>query len=331
MRLTLAAPRGFCAGVSMAIEALDRALAEFGAPLYAFHQIVHNAHIVREYERKGVHFVDDLALVPVGQTVVFSAHGVSPAVRAQAAERELTVVDATCPLVTKVHSEAQRFARKRYTVLLIGHHGHDETVGIVGEAPEQIVLVEDAEAASEVSVADPTHVAYLTQTTLSVTDTAEIISILRRRFPEIVGPSSSDICYATENRQRAVAVGAEQADVVLVLGSENSSNTNRLVEEGRRAGRSAYRIEGPADIDPDWLAPGSINVLLTAGASVRESLVQETVEWLRARGVREVREVTVARESIEFRLPRIVRPGRTVPPRVATSEGLVAVPLEARP
>jgi 4-hydroxy-3-methylbut-2-enyl diphosphate reductase len=300
----LAAPRSFCAGVERAIEIVEHALAQRGRPVYVRKQIVHNAHVVKDLEERGAVFVDELAEVPPGQTVVFSAHGVSPAVRAEAANRQLDVVDATCPLVTKVHNEARRFAGRGDTVLLIGHAGHEEVDGTLGEAPEHTILVEDVVAAHEVLVPDPDRVSYLTQTTLAVDETADILAVLRERFPNLRGPGSDDICYATTNRQRALSAVAADADLVLVIGSANSSNSVRLVELARRAGTPAHLIDDASDIRPEWLADVE-TVGLTAGASAPPHLVDEVV---RALGPVTVLEVETATESIRFTLPPAVRP-----------------------
>jgi 4-hydroxy-3-methylbut-2-enyl diphosphate reductase len=302
--LLLAAPRSFCAGVERAIEIVERALEQRGHPVYVRKQIVHNAHVVADLERRGAVFVDELADVPPGATVVFSAHGVSPAVRAEAARRTLDVIDATCPLVTKVHTEARRFAAHGDTVLLIGHAGHEEVEGTLGEAPEHTILVENVTQARSVTVPDPERVSYLTQTTLAVDETAEIVAVLRERFPSLRGPASDDICYATTNRQHALSTVATEADLVLVIGSPNSSNSVRLVELARRAGTPAYLIDDAGDIRPEWLA-GVRTVGLTAGASAPPRLVDEVLAAL-APGT--VVERETATESIRFTLPAAVRP-----------------------
>jgi len=306
LRVVLPAPRGFCAGVDMAIESLNRALERFGAPLYAYHEIVHNKHVVADFEARGVRFVDDVGEIPEGRVVVFSAHGVSPAVSAEAARRDLLVIDATCPLVTKVHSEARRFAEEGFTVVLIGHRGHDESVGVMGEAIDQIQLVETFDDIDALDVRDAGKVAVLTQTTLSVIDTVGLMAELRARFPALVSPPRQDICYATENRQAAVRHSAPHADLVLVVGSQNSSNSNRLVEEGIRCARPAYLIDGPEDIDERWFV-GVTTVVLTAGASVPETLVQSVVDWIGGRYSATVEEHWTAREDVAFRLPVLVR------------------------
>jgi 4-hydroxy-3-methylbut-2-enyl diphosphate reductase len=302
--LLLAAPRSFCAGVERAIEIVEQALEQRGRPVYVRKQIVHNAHVVADLEARGAVFVDELAEVPPGATVVFSAHGVSPAVRTEATDRLLAVIDATCPLVTKVHAEARRFAERGDTVLLIGHSGHEEVEGTLGEAPARTILVEDIAQARTVTVPDPERVSYLTQTTLAVDETAEILGVLRSRFPFLKGPASADICYATTNRQHALTAVATEADLVLVIGSTNSSNSVRLVELARRGGTPAHLIEDAGDIRPEWLA-GVRTVGLTAGASAPPRLVAEVVAAL---GPITVLERKTATETIRFTLPAAVRP-----------------------
>jgi 4-hydroxy-3-methylbut-2-en-1-yl diphosphate reductase len=299
----LAAPRSFCAGVERAIDIVEHALAHRGRPVYVRKQIVHNAHVVADLESRGAVFVDELAEVPPGATVVFSAHGVAPAVRTEAAQRELDVIDATCPLVTKVHNEARRFAARGDTVLLIGHAGHEEVDGTLGEAPEHTILVEDVTQARSVTVPDPARVSYLTQTTLAVDETEEILAVLRSRFPALRGPASDDICYATTNRQRALSTVASDADLVLVVGSANSSNSVRLVELARRGGTPAYLIDDATEIRPEWLE-GVGTVGVTAGASAPPRLVAEVVAAL---GPVTVLERETATESIRFTLPPAVR------------------------
>ena len=306
MKILLAAPRGFCAGVNMAIDSLDRVLAACGAPVYVYHEIVHNKYVVDTFRDKGAVFVEDLAEVPVGATLLFSAHGVSPEIRRIARERKLRAIDATCPLVTKVHLEAVRFARDGYTILLIGHEGHDEVIGTMGEAPQAIVLVESVEHADRLELAPGTKLAYLTQTTLSVDDANRIIDRLKARFPQIVGPPKEDICYATQNRQEAVHLLAADADLVLVLGSQNSSNSQRLKELAKERGVPAFLIDGAKDIDPAWFT-GSETVVITAGASAPESVVQECVEYLRQRFEAQVEPRTIREESVHFPLPRELR------------------------
>jgi 4-hydroxy-3-methylbut-2-enyl diphosphate reductase len=294
----LASPRSFCAGVERAIDIVEHALTKHGRPVYVRKQIVHNSHVVADLESRGAVFVDELAEVPPGSVVVFSAHGVSPAVHAEAQQRELGVIDATCPLVTKVHTEARRFATRGDTVLLIGHAGHEEVEGTLGEAPEQTILVEDVAQARVVTVPDPTRVSYLTQTTLAVDETEEIVAVLRSRFPLLRGPATDDICYATTNRQHALSSVAADADLVLVIGSTNSSNSVRLVELARRAGTPAYLIDDAGDIRPEWLA-GVRTVGVTAGASAPPRLVDEVVAAL---GPVTVLERVTATESIRFTL-----------------------------
>jgi 4-hydroxy-3-methylbut-2-en-1-yl diphosphate reductase len=300
----LAAPRSFCAGVERAIEIVEHALRLRGRPVYVRKQIVHNAHVVADLEARGAVFVDELDEVPAGATVVFSAHGVSPAVRDEAERNTLSVVDATCPLVAKVHTEARRFAARGDTVLLIGHTGHEEIEGTLGEAPDHTILVENVAQAGTVEVPDPERLSYLTQTTLAVDETEEILAVLRRRFPALRGPASDDICYATTNRQHALSTVATDADLVLVIGSENSSNSVRLVELARRAGTPAYLIDDARDIRPEWLA-GVRTVGLTAGASAPPRLVDEVVAAL---GPITVLERETAKETIRFTLPASVRP-----------------------
>jgi 4-hydroxy-3-methylbut-2-enyl diphosphate reductase len=302
----LAAPRGYCAGVDRAVDVVERALRIYGAPVYVRKQIVHNIHVVRDLERKGAIFVEEETEVPEGATVILSAHGVAPEVYANADRRELRVIDATCPLVTKVHLEARRFARDGDTILLIGHQGHEEVIGTSGEAPDHIRLVGSAEEARTVAVPDPDRVAYLSQTTLSVDETNEIIDVLRERFPALEGPPRDDICYATQNRQDAVKAVARRADVVLVIGSDNSSNSKRLMEVSRALGTPAYLIDDQTEIDPAWLE-GSETVGVTSGASAPEWLVDRVMQWLRERGATEVEELRVTEEHMEFGLPRGVR------------------------
>jgi len=296
-------PRGFCAGVVRAIDVVRIAIETLGPPVYVRKEIVHNRHVVSELAEQGAVFVDDLADVPTEAVVVFSAHGVSPAVRAEAAARSLRVIDATCPLVTKVHLEAVRYVRDKYTVVLIGHRDHDEVVGTLGEAPGAIQLISSIEEADAVVVPDPERVAYLTQTTLSVDDTRDVIERLIERFPAIVGPADQDICYATQNRQDAVKIIAARAQVILVVGAKNSSNSNRLVEVAARAGTRAYLIESVNDVRLDWIA-GCTRIGVTAGASTPNRIVEEVIRELRGRGYSAVDEVTVVEEDVQFSLPR---------------------------
>ncbi|MFI6095411.1 4-hydroxy-3-methylbut-2-enyl diphosphate reductase [Lentzea sp. NPDC051213] len=300
----LASPRSFCAGVERAIEIVERLLDQRGGPIYVRKQIVHNVHVVRNLEERGAVFVDELDEVPPGATVVFSAHGVSPAVRTEAVSRTLDVLDATCPLVTKVHAEARRFAERGDTIILIGHAGHEEVEGTVGEAPDRMVLVETVEDVEALEISGP--VSYLTQTTLALDETAEVIEALQRKFPQLRGPGTDDICYATTNRQIAVKAVAEQADLVLVVGSKNSSNSVRMVELAARGGTPAYLIDDASEIDPAWLE-GVSAVGLSAGASAPPELVDEVVEALRALGSVSVSTHTTATETIAFTLPLAVR------------------------
>ncbi len=301
--IVLAGPRGFCAGVERAIDIVELALAVCGPPVYVRKEIVHNRHVVDTLRTQGAVFVDELDEVPNDATVIFSAHGISPSVRGEALSRGLRVIDATCPLVTKVHLEAIRYARERYTIVLIGHADHDEVIGTLGEAPERIVVVANAADVDTLEIPDPERVAYLTQTTLSVDDTRDVIDALRKRFPKIVGPSRDDICYATQNRQAAVKTVANDVDVLLVIGATNSSNANRLVEVARMAGTHSYLINDVRDIREEWIT-GATRVGVTAGASTPEVLVAETVDWLRARGHIAVREVRVVEEDVRFALPQ---------------------------
>ncbi|WP_216205155.1 4-hydroxy-3-methylbut-2-enyl diphosphate reductase [Amycolatopsis aidingensis] len=302
----LAAPRSFCAGVERAIDVVERALRHWGGPIYVRKQIVHNTHVVADLEARGAVFVDELDAVPDGATLVFSAHGVSPAVREEAGRRGLHVIDATCPLVTKVHAEARRFAGRGDTVVLIGHAGHEEVEGTLGEAPEHTVLVQDVAEVEHLRVPDPSRVSYLTQTTLSVDETEEVIAALRKRFPLLRGPASDDICYATTNRQDALRGVAAESDLVLVVGSANSSNSVRLVELAQRQGTPAQLIDDAGDIRPDWLS-GVGTVGLTAGASAPEGLVDEVIAALGALGPVTVHARETTRETIHFTLPSAVR------------------------
>jgi 4-hydroxy-3-methylbut-2-enyl diphosphate reductase len=306
LKIILANPRGFCAGVNMAIESLERALDVFGTPLYVYHEIVHNRPVVEHFRRRGVVFVDHVSEIPSGATVLYSAHGISPAVRAASAERNLRAIDATCPLVTKVHLEAARFAREGYTIILIGHEGHDEVLGTMGEAPDHIRLVQDVAEVEALDLGDDERVAYLTQTTLSVDDAERIIAALKRRFPHIVGPSRDDICYATQNRQEAVKELVPEADAVIVLGSRNSSNSLRLAELARCHGKPAYLVDRSEEI-PAGAFRGDETVLITAGASAPEEVVQGCVADLKARYGASVESRTVREEHVSFPLPRELR------------------------
>ncbi len=300
-QVLLASPRGYCAGVERAVETVERALALYGKPVYVRKQIVHNSHVVRDLEAHGAVFVDDLAEVPEQATVVFSAHGVAPAVRRQAEGRRLTTIDATCPLVTKVHAQARRYAEAGYAVVLIGHAGHEEVEGTLGEAPGSITLVQSPADAGRIALPDDRPLAYVTQTTLSVDETQEIVSVLRRRFPQIEGPAREDICYATSNRQWAVKELLGEVELLLVIGSGNSSNSQRLVEVAHARGVHAHLIDDVRGIDESWLE-GRETIGLTSGASAPERLVAEVCAWFRERGA-DVREQPPVHEDVSFRLP----------------------------
>ena len=303
LEILLASPRGFCAGVDRAIMIVEEALKKYGAPIYVRHEIVHNPHVVNRLKKQGVVFVEDLQNVPKGSHLIFSAHGVSPAVRNDAMRRKLKILDATCPLVTKVHSEAQRYSRRKYIILLIGHREHVEVEGTFGEAPDSIKVVGTVENAENIEIPADSRVAYLTQTTLSLDDTAEIISVLRRKFPLIEGPAKNDICYATQNRQNAVKVLARKVELLLVVGAENSSNTLRLVEVALSCGTSARRIESARELNPDWLRNLS-RIGITAGASAPEEIVQGIVTRLRELNLSSiVREISLTQEDVTFALP----------------------------
>jgi 4-hydroxy-3-methylbut-2-en-1-yl diphosphate reductase len=298
-KVLLAAPRGYCAGVERAVEAVERALQTHGRPVYVRKQIVHNAHVVRDLEAKGAIFVEEETEVPEGEVVVLSAHGVAPEVYANAKERGLTVLDATCPLVTKVHLEARRFADRDRTIVLIGHAGHEEVVGTTGQAPSRTILVQDVTQARTVDVPDADNLSYLTQTTLSVDETNDIVEILRERFPSIEGPPREDICYATQNRQDAIKEVARRSDVVLVIGSDNSSNSKRLAEVARDLGTPAYLIDDETEVDPSWL-DGAETVGLTSGASAPERLVDRLLVWLAEQGATDVEELRLTEEHLRF-------------------------------
>jgi 4-hydroxy-3-methylbut-2-en-1-yl diphosphate reductase len=302
----LAAPRGYCAGVERAVDAVERALAKHGAPVYVRKQIVHNLHVVRDLESKGAIFVEEETHVPEGAVVVLSAHGVAPWVYDNAGERQLEVIDATCPLVTKVHVEARRFAAQGRTIVLIGHEGHEEVEGTSGQAPERTILVQSPEQARSIDIPESDNLSYLTQTTLSVDETNEIVRILEERFPSIEGPPRDDICYATQNRQDAVKVIAPDSDIVLVIGSQNSSNSNRLAELSQELGTPAFLVDDESDVDPEWLE-GAVTVGLTSGASAPEWLMRRMLAWLAERGFSTVREVTLTQERVRFSLPAGVR------------------------
>jgi len=298
-KVLLAAPRGYCAGVERAVEAVERALQTHGRPVYVRKQIVHNAHVVRDLEAKGAIFVEEETEVPEGQVVVLSAHGVAPEVYANAKERGLTVLDATCPLVTKVHLEARRFADRDRTIVLIGHAGHEEVVGTTGQAPSRTILVQDVTQARTVDVPDADNLSYLTQTTLSVDETNDIVEILRERFPSIEGPPREDICYATQNRQDAIKEVARRSDVVLVIGSHNSSNSKRLAEVARDLGTPAHLIDDETEVDPSWL-DGAETVGLTSGASAPERLIDRLLVWLAEQGATDVEELRLTEEHLRF-------------------------------
>ena len=305
--MLLAAPRGYCAGVDRAVQTVERALELYGAPVYVRKEIVHNKHVVEQLRERGAIFVDEIdASIPAGATTVFSAHGVSPAVHAQAAERSLSTSDATCPLVTKVHVEAKKFAAEGYTIVLIGHSGHEEVEGTMGEAPESIVLVETEADVDALQIEDPEKIAYISQTTLSVDETRTIITRLRQRFPAIIGPRTDDICYATTNRQAAVKQMAAECDLVLVIGSQNSSNSQRLVEVARDYGADSYLIDNEAQVEEEWL-DGKRVVGISSGASAPEELVRRLVAFFTKRGVQEVAEFEVIREDVRFMLPKRIR------------------------
>jgi 4-hydroxy-3-methylbut-2-enyl diphosphate reductase len=306
MKILLARPRGFCAGVNMAVTALETALEVYGSPLYVYHEIVHNKHIVDRFRKQGVIFVDDIALVPRGARVMYSAHGVSPLVESEAAQKELNIIDATCPLVRKVHWQAGRFAHQGYTIVLVGHRGHDEVVGVLGEAPEQIILVESVEDVDALTIAPTQKIAFLTQTTLSVDEANVIIARLKERYPHCVGSPKEDICYATQNRQEALKAVLNEVDAVIVVGSENSSNSNRLAEIAAEHGIPAYLIDGPADIEPGWFT-GEEVVAVTAGASAPEDLVEGCLELLRRTFGAHVQERSTREENVVFPLPTELR------------------------
>jgi 4-hydroxy-3-methylbut-2-en-1-yl diphosphate reductase len=306
-RVLLAKPRGYCAGVDRAVQAVEIALGRYGAPVYVRKQIVHNTHVVDELEKRGAIFVEDTDEVPEGGVVVFSAHGIAPEVRKAAERRGLRAIDATCPLVTKVHNEARRFAANDYDILLIGHEGHEEVVGTTGEAPERVRLVDGPDRAAGVQVRDPAKVVWLSQTTLSVDETVQTVAALRERFPRLIDPPSDDICYATQNRQAAVKVIAREADVVLVVGSPNSSNSVRLVEVARDAGAgAAYLVDDAGEVDVSWL-DGASTVGVTSGTSVPEELVSGVLGKLAALGFGDVEEVEAVKERMSFQLPRELR------------------------
>jgi 4-hydroxy-3-methylbut-2-enyl diphosphate reductase len=305
-KLLLAAPRGYCAGVDRAVQTVERALEIHGPPVYVRKEIVHNKHVVEQLKERGAIFVDQETEVPEGKTVVFSAHGVAPSVHANASARQLRTIDATCPLVTKVHVEAKKFAADGYTIVFIGHEGHEEVEGTMGEAPASMVLIETEEDVDNLEVEDPDRVAFLTQTTLSVDETDRVIRRLRERFPNVTGPKSDDICYATTNRQAAVRQMARECDLVLVIGSRNSSNSNRLVEVARDHGADSYLIDNQTQVQEEWLE-GKRVVGISSGASAPEELVQSLVDFFRERGTEEVSEYEVVQEDVRFMLPKEIR------------------------
>ena len=307
LNLVLASPRGFCAGVDRAITIVEKALEMYGAPIYVQHEIVHNKHVVQRLRNDGAVFVENIDEIPEGSHAIFSAHGVSPEVRKRAEKRKLQVLDATCPLVTKVHREAQRYAQKEHTIILIGHHNHVEVKGTVGEAPEHIFVVGTVEEVSDLKIPDEKKVGYITQTTLSLDDTAEIIIALKERFPEIKGPAKDDICYATQNRQNAVKALSKEVDLVLVVGAQNSSNSVRLLEVAEATGVKARRIESAAELDPEWLEEVR-NVGITAGASAPEDIVQGIVaEISKMSSSSSVRDLEIVQEDVTFALPTVLR------------------------
>jgi 4-hydroxy-3-methylbut-2-en-1-yl diphosphate reductase len=301
-KIILLRPRGFCAGVVRAIDVVKIALNLYGAPIYVRKEIVHNRHVVDELREAGAIFVEELDEAPEGSRVIFSAHGVSPAVRAQARERNLKVIDATCPLVTKVHLEAVKFARKGYTIILIGHKDHDEVIGTLGEAPQATTLVSTVEDVNRLELTDPEHVSYITQTTLSLDETSEIVARLKERFPKIQGPAAQDICYATENRQLAVKAVVPLCQMLLVVGSQNSSNSRRLVEVCQKIGVPAYLIDDLSEVQPEWLE-GVETVAVTAGASAPENLVEGLIRSLQGSGYTELEEMEIKEEDVRFNLP----------------------------
>ena len=319
MEIVLAQPRGFCAGVVRAVEIVERALEVFSAPVYVFHEIVHNRHVVSDLEKRGAIFVDSLELVPIGSVVVFSAHGVSDAVVQQAEQRGLEVVDATCPLVVKVHLQAQRYSAKGYEVIIIGHRGHEEVEGTTGSVSGPVQIVSTLEDVNALEVVDPSRLAYVTQTTLSVDDTREVIAALKHRFPSIQGPELDDICYATQNRQNAVRQLASEVDLLLVVGAANSSNSVRLCEVAAQQGVAARLIEAETDIDPSWLG-GVGRVGVTAGASAPEALVQKVLGRLRELGANATRELDGVRETITFSLPKLLQAGAAAKERASQSK-----------
>jgi 4-hydroxy-3-methylbut-2-enyl diphosphate reductase len=313
MKIILANPRGFCAGVNMAIESLERALDLFGSPLYVYHEIVHNKYVVDRFKARGVTFVESLSEVPIGAPLLYSAHGVSPQIREEARSRDIKAIDATCPLVTKVHLEAVKYAKSGYTIVLIGHEGHDEVIGTMGEAPDRMILVETAEDVENLTI-NPEKIAYLTQTTLSVDDANIVIAALRKKFPQIANPPKDDICYATQNRQVAVRELAPKCDLVLVLGSQNSSNSKRLAEIANALGPHAHLIDSVHDLRSEWF-DGVETVLITAGASAPETNVQECIRFLETHYGATIDEQWVREENVHFPLPKTLR--ELLPPEPA--------------
>ncbi|HWF50317.1 MAG TPA: 4-hydroxy-3-methylbut-2-enyl diphosphate reductase [Solirubrobacteraceae bacterium] len=305
-KILLASPRGYCAGVDRAVQTVERALELYGAPVYVRKEIVHNKHVVEQLRDRGAVFVESETEIPEGSTVVFSAHGVAPSVHANALERGLATIDATCPLVTKVHVEAKKFAAEGYTIVLIGHAGHEEVEGTMGEVPDNIVLIESENDVDTLEVEDASKIAYISQTTLSVDETRTVINRLRERFPAIIGPRTDDICYATTNRQAAVKQLARECDLVLVIGSRNSSNSNRLVEVAREYGADSYLIDNELQVREEWL-DGARTLGITSGASAPDELVQRLVEFFRERGTEDVQELEVVREDVRFMLPKTIR------------------------
>ena len=311
MQVLLASPRGFCAGVDRAIEIVERALALYGPPVYVLHEIVHNRHVLEDFRGRGVRFVEDLAEIPEGSVTIFSAHGVAGEIEARGRARNLRVIDATCPLVTKVHLQAQRYERDGREIVLVGHPGHPEVEGTRGRIGGRVHVLSTVAEVERLEIADPEHLAYVTQTTLSVDDTRDVIAALERRFPHIKGPELADICYATQNRQNAVKALADRIDLLLVVGSPNSSNSNRLRELGARGGVPSHLIDSELDLDPAWFRPG-MRIGLTAGASAPEALVQRVLDRLRALGVTRVDAMEGDRESVVFQLPRELLAGEIV-------------------
>jgi 4-hydroxy-3-methylbut-2-enyl diphosphate reductase len=311
MQVLLASPRGFCAGVDRAIEIVERALVLYGPPVYVLHEIVHNRHVLEDFRARGVRFVEDIAEIPEGSVTIFSAHGVAGEIEARGRVRNLRVIDATCPLVTKVHLQAQRYERDGREIVLVGHPGHPEVEGTRGRIGGRVHVLSTVEEVERLEVDDAEHLAYVTQTTLSVDDTRDVIAALERRFPHIKGPELADICYATQNRQNAVREMSDRIDLLLVVGSPNSSNSNRLRELGARGGVRSHLIDSERDLDPAWFRPG-MRIGLTAGASAPEALVRRVLERLRALGVAQVDEMEGERESVVFQLPRELSAGEIV-------------------